>query len=94
MTWKEIGQYFKNASQMLLGVEHSIRYFIGNRVDEEVPEFLCVKIRGALGELCFAINEMLTEIHILACGDAADDVREDMERPRKHADEAARQSEN
>ena len=94
MTWKEIGQYFKNAANMLFGVEHSIRYFIGDRVDEEVPELLCMKIRGAMGNLCFALNEMLTEVHILACGDAANDVREDMERLRKHADEAARQSEN
>lgn len=87
MTWKEIGQCFKNASHELLGAEHSIRYFIGDRVDEEIPEFLCVKIRGALGNLCFTLDEMLTEVHILACGDAADDVREDMERIRKHAEE-------
>ena len=86
MTWKEIGQYLKNASHELLGVEHSIRYFIGNRVDEEVPEFLCVKIRGALGELCFSLNEMLTEVHILACDDAVNDFRESMKLLRKHAD--------
>lgn len=32
-------------------------------------------------------DEMLTEVHILACGDAANDVREDLERLRKHADD-------
>lgn len=86
MTWKEIGQYLKNASHELLGAEHSIRFFIGDRVDEEIPEFLCVKIRGALGNLCFTLDEMLTEVHILACGDAANDVRESMKLLRKHAD--------
>lgn len=86
MTWKEIGQCFKNASNELFGVDRSIRFFIGNRVDEEIPELLCMKIRGALGELRFALDEMFTEVQILACGDAADDFREDMERLRKHAD--------
>ncbi len=86
MTWKEIGQCFKNASHVLLDAENSIRYFIGDHVDEEIPDLLCMKIRGALGELRFAINEMLTEVHFLACGDAANDAREAMELIRKHAD--------
>ena len=91
MTWKEIGRYLKNASDVLFGAERSIRYFIGDRVDEEVPEFLCMKIRRALGDLCFALNEMQEEIHILTCGDKADDVREAIELIKKHADDERNQ---